>query len=232
MFWRVLTTVVLLSPLASASSFNTQHLRVSAMNGIGLGAQGVPDADELQTVADFAAANLGAQSNTLEAFSAGRIVQSAIADTPGDKEYTLHMQMEGNLGTTKLMTVQVSEAKADGSKALTSARTEFSLRFAPPPDCSQKDAACDDPAQQGMVGAYMPNTGDSVEVRNAAVELCRGQDGLAEGSQLMVCKVSTQVVNGINYKFLIGTNDSCDGDTFSGKVYASFSGEYQVSSNR
>ena len=77
-----------------------------------------------------------------------------------------------------LLALQVSEAKADGSKALTSARTEFSLRFAPPPDCSQKDAACDDPAQQGMVGAYMPNTGDSVEVRNAAVELCRGQDGL------------------------------------------------------
>jgi len=49
MFWRVLTTVVLLSPLASASSFNTQHLRVSAMNGIGLGAQGVPDADEVST---------------------------------------------------------------------------------------------------------------------------------------------------------------------------------------
>jgi hypothetical protein len=48
----------------------------------------------------------------------------------------------------------------------------------------------------------------------------------------MVCKVSTQVVNGINYKFEIGMNDSCDGDTFSGKVYASFSGEYQVSFNR
>jgi hypothetical protein len=38
---------------------------------------------QLQAVADFAAANLGAQSNTLEAFSAGRIVDSAIADTPG-----------------------------------------------------------------------------------------------------------------------------------------------------
>lgn len=38
---------------------------------------------QLQAVADFAAANLGAQSNTLEAFSAGRIVDSAIADTSG-----------------------------------------------------------------------------------------------------------------------------------------------------
>lgn len=81
----------------------------------------------------------------------------------------------------------MSEAKADGSKALTSARTQFSLRFAPPPDCSQKDAACDDPAQQGMVGAYMPNTGDSLEVRNAAVELCRGQDGLVRTLVLPTC---------------------------------------------
>lgn len=51
MFWRVLATVVLMSPLATASSFGQQRLRVSAMgmNGIGLGAQGDPDADEVST---------------------------------------------------------------------------------------------------------------------------------------------------------------------------------------
>jgi hypothetical protein len=51
MFWRVLATVVLMSPLATASAFGQQRLRVSAMgmNGIGLGAQGDPDADEVGT---------------------------------------------------------------------------------------------------------------------------------------------------------------------------------------
>jgi hypothetical protein len=86
--------------------------------------------------------------------------------------------------------LQVSEAKTDGSKTLTSARTQFSLRFAPPPDCSQKATACNDPAKQGMVGAYMPNTGDSLEVRNAAVELCRGQDGLVRTLLLLAFRGS------------------------------------------
>jgi len=220
---------VLAPTLASALAMD----RARAGYGVAMPMPGVvtPDDPVVKEVAEFAAQEWGKSANNLEPFAAGRVAHVSVqrASIPNEKDqYALDMEFLGNMGTTRFMHVEVSRAP-EGAMELSKSSTLFTIKADEGLNKPQKE---DPDPRMVMVGGYNPMDVDDPQLRSAAVELARKRadsTALEEGTPLVVCEASQQVVAGMNYRLTLGMGGcSPNNERFSGRVFMSFEGQFKA----
>jgi len=173
--------------------------------------------ERVVSAAQYATDTMEAQSNSLEKYTLENIL-AALPLFLEDEGYEIDVQLQGNLGTTRFVKTNVVWDKSRQNMMVKSFHTVFTI-------VSPSEEPIQSPFQESqMAGGFKCILTNSTDARRAALELARKKENLVEGAKLVLCKVASQVVAGMNYKLSIGIGN-CE-NTFTGIVFRSLQGEY------